>query len=120
MSMTDGGQIGGTMQDQVNKVQQIVVYLGKIVQTLTNLFPRVSGTFTLAAAATTTVANTDIVGGSIILLTPTNAAAATLQGSVKALYISAINAGTGFTVTTASGGNAAGTETFSYVAFTPV
>lgn len=112
--------VGGNLQDLVSKQQQGVVYLGKLVQLLTNLFPRVSGSFTLAAAATTTVANTDIVGGSIVLLTPTNAAAATLQGSAKALYISAINAGTGFVVSTASGANAAGTETFSYVAWNPV
>lgn len=112
--------LGGNLQDLVNKVQQIVINGGKMVQLLTNLFPRVSGTFTLAAAATTTVANTGIQGSSIIILTPTNAAAGTLQGSAKALYISAVNAGTGFTVTTASGANAAGTETFSYVAFTPV
>jgi hypothetical protein len=42
-----------------------------------------------------------------------------LQGSAKALYISAIVAGTSFTVATASAANAAGTETFNYTINSP-
>jgi hypothetical protein len=120
MSLGDGGPAGGNMQDLVSKQQQGVVYLGQLVKIFQNLFPRVNGTFTLAAAATTAVQNTNIQAGSVIQLTPMNAAAATLQGSAKALYISAINSGTGFTVATGNATNAAGTEQFSYVAFTPV
>ena len=116
--MSDG-PLGSNLQDLVSKQQQGVIYLGRLVKVFENLFPRVSGTFTLAAAATTTVANTDVQAGANIQLQATNASAATLQGSNKALYISAINPGVSFTVATASGASAAGTETLSYVAFNP-
>jgi hypothetical protein len=69
-------------------------------------------TFTMAAAATKTVSSSTVLAGSAIILIDTNAAAATLQGSAKRLYPSAIVPGTSFTVSTASGGNAVGTETF--------
>lgn len=88
--------------------------LSLLVTALQNLFPRIAGTFTLTAAATTTVPQTATTSTSFIQLTPLNAAAATLMGSNKALYISARTQGTGFTVATASGAAAAGTEQFSY------
>jgi hypothetical protein len=75
---------------------------------------RKRGTFTLGAAVTTTVSDTDVTATSVILLMPTNAAAATLMGSAKALYVSARTVGTSFAVSTASGVAAAGTETFEY------
>src|ERR1017187_8249248 len=71
-------------------------------------FSRVSGTFTLAAAATTTVPQTKVAANSNITLTATNSTAATLMGSVKSLYVSAISPGVSFTVATASGASAAG------------
>ena len=70
--------------------------------------------FTMAAANTKTVSNIFVTATSQIRLEPTNAAAATLMGSAKSLYISAKTAGTSFVVTTADGNNAAGTETFNY------
>lgn len=73
-----------------------------------------TGTFTLGAAASTTVANTSAGYWTTIMLMPTNAAAATLVGSAKALYISAKTNDTSFAVTTADGAAAAGTETFTY------
>ena len=79
-----------------------------------------NGTFTLAAAATTVVNNANIFGTSttngdcIVELTPLNAAAATLMGSAKRLYVSAVSEGVSFTVATADGNNAAGTEVFAY------
>lgn len=73
-----------------------------------------TGSFTLAAAVTTTVNNANILATSRILLVPTNAAAATLMGSAKALYVSARTAATSFAVSTASAVAAAGTETFDY------
>ena len=77
------------------------------------------GTFTCAANTNTVVTNNAIVSAtgsnSTITFTPTNAAAATLMGSSKALYISAKSAGVSFTMTTADGAAAAGTETFSYM-----
>lgn len=89
-------------------------YLGRMVMALEALLARASGTFTLAAAATTTVPETDTTSTSLIQLTPLNAAAATLMGSNKALYISARTQGASFTVATASGAAAAGTEQFQY------
>ncbi len=88
--------------------------LSLLVTTLQNLLPRVTGTFTLAAAATTTVPQTATQSTSLITLTPLNASAATLMGSNKALYISARTQGASFTVATASGAAAAGSEQFAY------
>jgi hypothetical protein len=73
-----------------------------------------TGSFTLSAAATTTVTNANVYSACRITLTPTNAAAATLMGSVKCLYVSAKTQGTSFAVTTGNGAAAAGTETFDY------
>jgi hypothetical protein len=96
--------------------QNIVTALNGIAQLLSmSVLPQVAGNFTMAAAATLTIAQPSVSAGSKIFLQPTNAAAGTLQGSAKCLYISAINSGVGFTVATASAGNAVGTETFNYV-----
>jgi hypothetical protein len=73
------------------------------------------GTFTLAAAAETTVANTIVTTNSKIFLFPNNAAAATLMGSAKCLYISGRSGGTSFKVKTADASAAAGTEEFQYL-----
>jgi hypothetical protein len=73
------------------------------------------GTFTLDAAAETTITNTIVTASSIIQVFPTNAAAATLMGSAKSLYISARTANTSFKVKTADASAAAGTETFNYL-----
>lgn len=72
------------------------------------------GTFTCAAAALTTVANVNVTATSMIMLMPTNAAAATLMGGATALYVSARTAATSFGVTTANAAAAVGTETFEY------
>jgi hypothetical protein len=90
-----------------------------LVAAIQAVFPRVSGSFTLGAAASTTVTQPGIAANGFPLLVPTNAAAATLMGSAKALYLSAVVAGASFTVATASGGNAAGTEIFAYVLVNP-
>jgi hypothetical protein len=94
--------------------------LSLLVTTLQNIFPRTFGTFTLAAAATTTVTEPAVKANSDIQWTPKNAAAGTLLGSAKSLYVSAITPGVSFTVATASGAAAAGTEQFSYVLSNPV
>jgi hypothetical protein len=79
---------------------------------------RAMGTFTCAAAAATVVSNINVIGSNTrIVITPTNAAAGTLQAGANALYVSAKTANTSFTVTTAAGGSAGGTETFDYVIF---
>lgn len=78
-----------------------------------------SGTFTLGASVTSTIPATAIKAGATVALAPTNAAAATLQGSAAALYVSAITPGTSFAVSTANGTAAHGTETFSYSIVNP-
>lgn len=71
------------------------------------------GSFTLGAAASLVINNPAVNSGSIILLTPTNASAATLQAGTSGLYVTATNGS--FTVSTADAGSAAGTETFNYM-----
>lgn len=97
--------------------------LAAIVAALQGIFPRVSsiafGVFQLGAAVTTTVSQTTTQANSVIVPFPTNAAAGTLQGSTRALYVSARTANASFAVSTASGVAAAGTETFLYVIITP-
>ena len=75
------------------------------------------GSFTLDAAATKTVNNSAVMGSSIIIAFPTNAAAATLMNGIKSLYLSAKTAGVSFEVATANGTNAVGTEIFNYLIF---
>jgi hypothetical protein len=74
-----------------------------------------AGSFTLAAASTLVVPQALVTASSFIFLQPTNAAAATLQGSNESLYISAKSAGVSFTVATAAGTAATGGEEFSYL-----
>lgn len=75
-----------------------------------------AASFTMAAAASKVVSDAAVVSFSGIFLTPTNAAAGTLQGGVKSLYVDASTITTGaFTVKTANGAAAAGTETYLYV-----
>ncbi len=75
----------------------------------------VSGTFQCANNKDTTVNNANVLATSVILIMPTNAAAATLMGGLAHLYLSARTAGTSFKVTTADASAAAGTETFLYI-----
>jgi hypothetical protein len=111
-----GGGPGGMMMETV---KNIVLAINNLATAVQNAWPRITGTFTLAAAATTTVTQPGVRATSVIVLTPTNAAAATLQGSAKALYVSAIVPGASFTVATANAVAAAGTETYSYSVFNP-
>jgi hypothetical protein len=74
-----------------------------------------AGGFTMAASFTQTIANTAVTASSRIFLFPTNAAGATLMASAKSLYMGVRTAGVSFTVITADGNNAAGTETFNYL-----
>jgi len=117
MSISDRGS--NTPSMGLTILQNIVTAINGLVATLQNMWPRVTGSFTMPAAASLTVAQPSIKSTSVVMLSPTNAAAGTLQGSAKALYVSAIVAGASFTVTTASGVAAAGTETFSYAIFNP-
>lgn len=123
MSFLDSQQ-PNTTPNQTAGVTDIVTQLQAIVRQLTALRDAftgrvISGTFTMAAAATSIIIQPATQSNSSILLTPTNASAATLQGSAKALYISVKTPGTSFTVATANAAAAAGTETFSYTINTP-
>lgn len=101
--------------DIVTKLQQGNQLTGQLVNIFTNLFPRAQGSFTMAAAASKTVTDANCTSASYVVLIPTNAAAGTLQGSAKSLYVTVAN-GT-FTVATASAASAAGTEAFQYLIF---
>jgi hypothetical protein len=94
--------------------------LGALVQAFTTAFPLHSstGSFTMAAAANKVITDATIKAGSIVLLMPANAPAGALMAGANSLYVSARAAGASFTVATAGGGNAAGTETFEYLAVT--
>lgn len=104
--------------DVTTKLQMIAQSLGQLVQLVTSQFPRSMGSFTMAAAASKSVTDTKCTSSSYVVLIPTNAAAGTLLGSTKCLYLT--YASGSFTVTTASGVAAAGTETFQYLLFNPL
>lgn len=108
-AQSGGGTAAGTTADIVRN--QI---LNGLLNALQNGFPRTVGTFTMAAAATMVIPQTATQSTSNITLTALNAAAATLMGSNKSLYISTRTQGASFTVATASGAAAAGTEQFQY------
>lgn len=103
------------LNDIATKLQTANQLMAKLVAILSTLFPRTQGTFTCSAAATTTVSEAVVNSNSFIMLMPTNAAAGTLIGSAKSVYVTPGSAS--FTVRTANGVAAAGTETFTYVVF---
>lgn len=104
--------------NELNAGNQILSEIASALSTIAGQFTTTSGgSFTLSAAASLVVSNTSVASGSKIVLTPTNSAAATLTGSNAALYVSAKTGGASFTVSTASGASASGTETFDYMIF---
>lgn len=114
---------GANTTDLVTALQGIIRQLTAgnansltLIAAIKAAFPSISnGTFTFGAAATVVVAAPQVTATSQILLIPTDASAATLVGSAKSPYVSARSVGATFTVSTASGGAAAGTETFNYL-----
>jgi hypothetical protein len=115
----DGAPIGGSGQDLVSTQKSGVAYLGRILNVLQNIFPRITGTFTMTATATHTITDARLNANAVVWLQATNAAAGTLQGSAKSLYVQSVASGS-FVVATASAANAVGTETYSYTAFNPI
>jgi hypothetical protein len=103
--------------DAINVARAIVENLAELVTVMSTFLGIAgsAGSFTMPAAASTVVADARVTASSLIFLQPTNAAAGTLQGSNESLYISARSAGVSFTVETAAGTAAAGTETFNYL-----
>lgn len=128
MSFTDSGAGRNQMADRAptlpsdteGKLRNQVLSL--LVKTLQSLLPRITGTFTLAAAATTTVPQPAILASSVVSIAPTNAAAAALMAGAKSAYWDPASniAGASFAVKTADGSAPAGTETFSYFVINPV
>lgn len=112
--------MSASMDDLVRELNIANRNMSALITTISGIFPRHTGTFTCANAATTTVTDSNVLSTSVIHLTPTNAAAGTLQAGTTHLYISARTAETSFTVATASGASAVGTETFSYSIFNPL
>lgn len=108
----DNNEINARLTDISTKLQASNQLMAKLVGIFSALFPRSTGTFTMAAASSKVVTDANVSTTSIITLVPTNAAAGTLMGSAKALYVT--TASGSFTVTTANAAAAAGTETFSY------
>ena len=104
-------------QQMLAAANNIVKNLGSIYTALSNAFVGQASVnkFTMAAAATKTVTDGNVTATSYVVLFPLNAAAGTLIGSAKCPYTAAAAAGGSFTVSTASGGNAAGTEIFGYL-----
>ncbi len=110
-----------SIDDLVTGQRLVLQALYSIQQAILSTFPRITGSFTLAAASSTTVADKSISASSIVLPFPKNAAAATLMSGAKSLYhdVSANVAGASFTVKTADGSAAAATEQFSYIVVNP-
>jgi hypothetical protein len=104
-----------SQDDILAQVNGINANLAGLVSTMNSRFAlgAFGGSFTCGAATSTTVTDANAKTTSKIMLSATNAAAGTLQGSAKHLYISTKNNGS-FVVTTASGVAAAGAEAFDY------
>jgi hypothetical protein len=77
----------------------------------------IAGSVTLGNATVTVVAQPGVTGDSVIFTMATNAAAALTQRT-NGLYVSALTAGSGFSLATQSG-SASGSETFDYILFNP-
>jgi hypothetical protein len=104
-----------SQDDILAQVNGINANLAKLISVFQTRFAlgAFGGSFICGAAVSTTVTDANAKTTSKVMLTPTNAAGGTLQGSVKCLYVSAKNNGS-FVVSTSSGVAAAGTETFDY------
>lgn len=103
------------MLGQAQGLNKNFAKLNEIIQAAFSPMSVHTGTFTLAAAATTTVSDSTVKATSIILFMPVTAAAGTVMGSAKSLYVSARTAGTSFVVATADGSSPSGTCTFAYL-----
>ena len=103
--------------DLVSNLKNAVLQAGQIASAIQNSFPRVSGTFTLSAATVTIVTQPSVGATWKVSFVPTNATGA-LTLRTQGLFVSAVTAGSSFSVSTQSN-SALGTETFSYIGFNP-
>ena len=99
--------------DALNRIKlEWDTFLSDVQSAINNI--QKSGVFTMSATSSKVVADSRVTAVSHIDLRATNAAAGALMGSAGHLYISARTSGVSFTVATSNGGNAAGTENFTY------
>lgn len=117
-----GQGTGGASDDMITVGRAIVQNLSLLNATLGTYLgiTGAAGSVTLGAAATTVVTQSVTKATSRIVLMPTNAAAADLVNSAASPYITSKTNGTSFTIATADGNAAAGTETFDYILVNPV
>jgi len=108
-----------SVDDVVSKLADGNQNMSKLITVIQAIFPRVTGTFTLNGTATTTISQAAVKANAVVWWTPTNAAAGTIEGSAKKLFLASVTAATNFVVTTSNAGTTAGTETFQYVVFNP-
>lgn len=106
-----------SLDQAVAFLQNAVQQLGAINSTLMSVFPRITGSFTLVNATTTIVAQPAVLANSIVIPVATNSAAA-LTARSAGIYLSALNPGVSFSISTQNG-SATGTETFSYIVVSP-
>lgn len=102
--------------DITTKIDQNNRLLAKLIEAVQNMSPLATGTVTLDAAPTTTISNGAITATSLVLVNPVNAAAGDL---IKGDGVYRTVVAGSFTIATASGSAAAGTETFQWGVFTP-
>lgn len=115
----NSGATGGAGLGEIaTRLQGSNQLMGELIKVMRALFPRATGSFTMAAAASKVITDASVTSSSVVVLVPSNAAAAVLQGTTEHLYPTS-SAGS-FTVATGAGTNAAGTETFKYLVFNPL
>jgi hypothetical protein len=106
-----------SLDDINSNLKNAVTNIGALTNAINAAFPRITGSFTLAAATTTVVVQPATAANSIVILTPTNGTAA-LTERTSGLFQSANTPGASFSISTQNGA-AAGTETFSYIMVNP-
>jgi hypothetical protein len=105
-------------EEQLASIQKGgVTNLAHIATVLGQVFPRIVGTFTLAAATVTVVTQPATAANSVLIPFATNGTAALTVRSLG-LFHSANTPGASFSVST-QGGAAAGSETFEYILVNP-
>lgn len=101
------------LDDIPTKLQLSNQLMGRLVEVITALFPRHTGTLTLNATPSTQTVDTSCLASSVVLLQPITATA----GSLNVYWIASAGS---FTIYTSSGAAAAGTERYNYAIFNPL
>jgi hypothetical protein len=110
---------GASISDIVAALNAMSRNSSLLSQTMSAVLPRVTGSFTLSGSANTTVSQVAVAANSVISWIPTNSAAGTVVGSAASIFQSALNAGSGFVVTTANGAATGAGATFTYWIWNP-